>query len=305
MKHIHPSVWYGRFLSHLGEFGIKVHYATIYLKQRHDIIHIKHPRNLAEYIVRNILDYDFNVMAAKYADKYAVREYVKSKGLDNNLLTVYGVWDNPEEINWDKLPNQFALKANNGCGEHVFCHDKSKLDKAQTVKRIKNAMLLKDLIFEFEPHYKLIRPKVYAEELMKLSSQSDIIDYKFMCSRGIIDSILMVYGRRSDHHYKLELRDEEWKPIDGLTPAYQKSPELEKPTHFDDMKTIARKLSEDFDFVRVDLYEYNNQVYFGELTFTPQGGQLEYFTTNYLTRIYQQIIKLKPQSTYRYLSKGR
>ena len=99
----------------------------------------------------------------------------------------------------------------------------------------------------------------------------------------------MVYDRTPNDRYKLELRDENWVPIDGLTPNYNKSPELPRPKHFDQMKTIARVLSEDFEFVRVDLYEYQDKIYFGELTFTPQGGQMSYFTIEYLTRVFEHI----------------
>lgn len=293
MKYIHPSILFGKILSHLGNFGIRIHYITVYWQQRHGIIHIKKPRNLAEYLAGKVLDKDFNAIAAKYADKYAVREYVESKGLGAHLLNCYGAWDDPENIEWNILPNKFALKANNGCGEHVFCQDKAKLDIPQTIDRLKEAMSLKALIFAFEPHYKLIPPKVYAEELMDLPSQYDIIDYKFMCTRGEINSILMVYNRTPDDHYKLELRDKDWNSMNGLTAMYNRPPELDKPVHFNEMKYIAQRLSEDFDFVRVDLYEYNNNVYFGELTFTPQGGQMVYFTTDYLAQVYQQMIEAR------------
>lgn len=292
MKYIHPSEWLGRTLALMGKTGVRWHYAINYRAQRHRKINVKNPRNLSEYIVGKVLDNDFNQLVAKYADKYEVRDYVRSKGLGNTLLNCYGVWNSPEDIDWESLPEQFALKANNGCGSHVFCRDKSKLDRKAAATKLKDAMSLKEVKFAFEPHYRLIPPKIYAEELMQHDSQADIIDYKFMCVRGEIDSVLMVYNRTPDDRYKLELRDESWNPIDGLTPSYKKSPELSMPKHFERMKAIARVLSEDFEFVRVDLYEYQDKVFFGELTFTPQGGQMLYFTTEYLTRVLEHIRRL-------------
>lgn len=289
MKYIHPSEWLGKALALLGKTGVRWHYAINYRTQRHDKLNVKNPRNLSEYIIGKVLNDDFNQIVAQYADKYEVREYVRSKGLGDTLLDCYGVWNRPEDIDWERLPERFALKANNGCGSHVFCRDKTKLDKKAAVSRLKDALSLKEVKFAFEPHYKLIPPKIYAEELMQFESQADIIDYKFMCVGGGIDSVLMVYDRTPNDRYKLELRDENWVPIDGLTPNYNKSPELPRPKHFDQMKTIARVLSEDFEFVRVDLYEYQDKIYFGELTFTPQGGQMSYFTIEYLTRVFEHI----------------
>lgn len=290
MKYIHLSIPFTKICTHLGYFGIWLHYVYVYKTIRHDWLNVRHPRNISEYIIKCILNREWDKKVSQYADKYAVRSYIQSKGLGDCLLSCYGVWSKPEDIDFDALPNKFALKANNGCGGHIFCYDKSKLNRDQVIFAMHNTMSLTKISYSFEPHYKMIFPKVYCEELMDFECQANIVDYKFMCVSGKINSVLMVYDRQLDGKYKLELRDKEWKPMDGLTEAYLKEPELSCPSHFEQMKKIACVIAADFDFVRIDLYEYHDKVYIGELTFTPQGGQLVYLTTNYLEQLYKQMI---------------
>lgn len=292
MKYIHPREYFENFCACTGKLGIWLHYMYLNWTLRHVVLNIIHPNTLGGVIAKNVLNQCFNITAAKYADKYGVRKYVSDKGYANALLECYGVWDDPEKIPFEQLPKKFAMKATNGCSGHVFCHDKNKLDIPAAIKKVKAAMELRQRSFNFEPHYRLIPPRVYCEELMELKNQTDIVDYKFHCVKGKVNSVLLVYNRTDDGKYCLQLKDKYWNEKEGLTAKYKSDVFIAKPQNFDQMVEMAQTLSADFDFVRVDLYEYNGKVYFGELTFTPQGGNLAYFTLQYHKEIAKEINSL-------------
>lgn len=293
MNRIYPSNFYKIICSCLGGYGVKMWYCYVYFRIRQKLLNTKKPSNMSEYIIKCVLNKESNKKISTYADKYLVRNYIKSKGLSDILLNCYGVWDEPAQIDFEQLPNMFALKANNGSGGHVFCIDKSKLNKVKAVNQLKKTMLIDGIDYNFEPHYKYIKPKIYAEELIQDNTKNGIVDYKFMCVGGTIHSVLIVYNRQPNGDYFLALKDENWNIVQGLQNLLQSNNEschIPIPKHFSRMKEIARILSADFEFVRVDLYEYKDSVYFGELTFTPQGGRLTYFTTSYLEDIYNKMI---------------
>ena len=160
------------------EYLRKIYYWII-LKRK---LHLNNPLTFNEkiqWLIHN--DYPNNTMVIKCADKYAVRESVKEKGLSNLLTTLYGSWDNANQIDWESLPDKFVLKCNHGCAYNILCPDKNKLDKEKTVKQL-NEWLKEDFgRFNLELHYSNINNhKIICEEFL-----GDVItDYKFFCFHG-------------------------------------------------------------------------------------------------------------------------
>lgn len=290
MKYIHPSEYFKWFCGHTGSLGRRIWFTYGYFKLRHQFPSFSKPSNLSEYIISNILKEEWCKSISPLADKCAVRLFIEQMGFSNALLDVYGEWTNVDEIDISKLPNKFALKANNGCGNHVFCLEKSVFDLQEHKEQLVKNMALDSIMFKFEPHYSYIEPKIYAEELMEIDPNHGIVDYKFFCVRGKICGIQVIGNRKGDN-YDMQLKNEEWDNIEGLSVVSEncKNNIFPKPETFDQMKKMVSALSCNFDFVRVDLYEYKHEVKFGEMTFTPGGALLSSFTVPFLEKVFREI----------------
>ena len=203
-----------------------------------------------------------------------MRDYVKWKGLGHILLEHYGVWSRPEDVEFDKLPQKFALKSNNGCGHHIICHDKSVLNRNEAIAEMHLA--IDSGVSNVEPHYHYITPRIYAEELIETGDGTLPVDYKFTCIGGEIADIFVATDRAVSAHY-ITL-DEGWNTLPYTKEEYLPKHKPEKPKHLKELAEVARKLSEDFGFVRVDLYEYKGQPFISELTFFPWGALLYSYT---------------------------
>ncbi len=243
------------------------------------------PTNLSEYIMSGIY-HKRNDAFAPLADKVAVKEYVASKGLGHIVPKLLGVWSAAGDIDFDALPQKFALKVNHGCGYNVFCLDPATFDRRKAARKLDRWAKRR---FSFvETHYSLIEPKIFAEEFLD-DAGNHPVDYRIHCFNGepaVIDCTICENNDQSARfpHY---IFDADW----NYMPHYSKRPyddpeRLPKPENFDEMMRIARLLSEDFEFVRVDLYNFDGRIYFGELTFTPSGGGLGQFTDRALEDMY-------------------
>lgn len=245
------------------------------------------PTNLSEYLLSEMLKPEFKRFA-DYTDKIKVRQYIKDKGFTSILPKLYGVWENAYDIDFNILPEKFALKVNNGCGNHILCKAKRDLSVMKT-RCFLNHLMTKPYSIR-EPHYPYIVPKIYAEELIECEDGSLLTDYKFMCVKGKIQCILICSNRSSDFHRINRITvDKDWKPLPWIIGA-KEAPLPTCPAHLDEMKHIAETLSADFDFVRVDLYDTGKQVYFGELTFTPNSSLLTFWTKDAITIMVKDLI---------------
>ena len=218
------------------------------------------------------------------ADKYLVREYIKNKGLEGILIPSYGVFDSFDEIDFDKLPNQFVIQTNFGCGHIWICKDKknelSNLEKWH--KQFDEWMAIEHFGLRTgewqygEMPHKLVITK-YLDSLGAIS----VNDYKFHCFHGQVYGCFAAYDRvvYGGHSVQFDHYDIDWKLTDGIRPAWHpKRREIPKPKCYDRMLEVSRILSKDFPYCRVDLYEVEGKVLFGELTFTPQANLLNYYT---------------------------
>lgn len=234
---------------------------------------------------------------SELADKYAVRKHIENMGLKDHLINLLGKWDHPENIDWDKLPNQFILKGNAGSGDSFICRDKSKIDKNEVIHFFSKEQKRTFGLVSAEPHYAKIKPCIIAEELLDSSTQpcnsSSLIDYKIWCFNG---KPLYVWccSNRTSHSVNVGLYDMNWiyHPKKSVFSNHYKEAEIliPRPICFEKMKEIASLLSLGFPQVRIDLYEVNGRVYFGEYTFSSYAGFMNYFSHDFLNELGQLTI---------------
>lgn len=223
------------------------------------------------------------------ADKYRVKEFLRKAGFDELVLPVLRKWDNPRDISFEELPKAFVLKLNNGSGDVMIIKDKNHVDikkiRLYFKKRIgKNISLVLG-----ERHYSKIKPLIFAEPLLdadlQLSKSTSLIDYKFWCFNGQVENIYTLHNR-TKKSAEVMVYDLNWEPhpelsiFDGHLPQAKQL--LKRPKNFEKMVKIASELSKGFPEIRVDLYEVEDKIYFGEFTFTSCGGQMNYFNNDYL-----------------------
>lgn len=225
------------------------------------------------------------------ADKYAVREYVKLKGTTVKLAKLLYVTDKPETIPFDQLPNEYVIKANHGSGWIMIISNgydfvsKKKYTQNEIVQKCRKWLKKKygKFIIFNERHYWQIHPKIIIEEFIQPNNEDAVvpIDYKIYVFHGIA-RFIEVHARRYLNYYQNNYT-RDWEKLD-LAIGEPISPEYdEKPANFDELIAIAEKLGEDIDFVRVDLFSVNNDIYFGELTLTPGSGTAKFVPEEYDT----------------------
>ncbi len=226
------------------------------------------------------------------ADKYRVRDYVEQCGLGDNLPKLYGHWNNPDDVNFDILPKQFVLKANNGCGSVKIVTDKSNLDVKCAKKTMKKWLSKPYGYMSAQTHYIRIKPCIIAEEFLSNtgtqvgSSPSSLVDYKIWCFNGKPECCFVAYNRGAfieGGKLSVDLYDKEWNRLANNVQSIghyriERDKRVPKPSCWEEMLHIAEVLSKPFPEVRVDLYNINGKPYIGELTFTSGYG---YFTEEY------------------------
>lgn len=211
-------------------------------------------------------------------DKYEVRKYVESKGCEDILVKLYGVWDHASEIDFSKLPSAFVLKTTNGGGgeDIVLVRDKNKTNLFEKVKFL-DAKRVKEVNGGREWAYTGIKkPRIIAEELLVNTEnpEAGVEDFKILCFNGLPWYIIVDKDRYIDH--KRNFYTTSWERVNVTTDHEQFDTPYPKPKNFDKMMDVARKLSADFPFVRVDLYNIDGKIYFGELTFYPWTGYVQF-----------------------------
>lgn len=241
-------------------------------------LNLEHPETMNEKIQWMKL-HDSTALKSRLTDKYAVREFIKEKIGEKYLIPNLGVWDKFDDIDFDKLPNQFVLKGNHGCGCNIIVKDKASFDKEYARKKFKK-WLKTNYAFTngFELHYSAIKPKIIAEKYIEAVDFA-AIDYKFICCDA--EPILCwVTNKYLDVHKRSFYRLPDWTLLnlelkDGGAELDKQG--VPKPEKLEEMLQIAKALSEGFPLVRVDLYLVGNDIYFGEMTFTSASGAAEFY----------------------------
>jgi hypothetical protein len=210
------------------------------------------------------------------ADKIRVREYLEQKiGIEETerlICKKYGCFQSPEEIDFEKLPNQFVLKSNHASGQVLLCQDKSKLDIKKTRKTLRKWMGINYYYLIGEWQYLHVKPQIICEELL----DSSIVDYRIFCFEGKPTYIKVTKHSKSADGYDYNMYYTDWSETEFRMEQKYGRLDMPKPKQLDYMLGLAKKLSEDFHFVRVDFFTVNEHVYFAELTFTPNSGREKY-----------------------------
>lgn len=217
--------------------------------------------------------YDRNPEYTCMVDKCEAKKYVVSKLGEEYIIPTLGAWNRFEEIDLDKLPNQFVLKCTHDSGGLVVCKDKEKLDIEEARRKINQSLHNNYYYSGREWPYKNVKPRIIAEQYMEDQQEMELRDYKFFCFDGYVDNVMLAMDRGSGDT-KFYFFNKNWELM-RLNIRGKNAPKdftLPKPNGIDKMFEIASELSKGMPFVRVDLYYCNGRIYFGELTFYPQSG---------------------------------
>lgn len=288
-KILYPLIKFSEYLGiHHPVFLIKLRYFVRFGR----LPNLKNPKDLNEKILYLKLYTDTKEWT-RLADKYRVREYIKDCGLEDILVPLYGVWNKSSDISLSNLPKSFILKANNGDGKGSFLvvKDKESANLEEIKQRSEKWLSERNIgALAAEPQYRDIPPRVLAEKLLE-SNSGGLVDYKIWCFNGRPHSILTC-SDRSNNSVALGAYDLNWNRLeDALIPSkdYPAGGLLPRPDNLTEMIEIAEKLSKPFPEVRVDLYDVDGRVYFGELTFTSLGGMMLYYTPKALQDMGSQV----------------
>lgn len=216
---------------------------------------------------------------SELADKYAVRKFIEEKGYKQYLVPLLGVWENANEIDFSTLPDSFVLKTNNGAGTVMVVEDKALISQRRVKAQLNKWLRMSFGLKQAEPHYLRIKPLIIAESLLKDKSgiSSSLVDYKIWCFDGKAFGTKVYYNR---HRFEADIewydRDWNYRPEKLVFTKDKRDGggKINKPKNYEQMISFAEDLSKGFPQVRVDLYNIDGQIYFGEMTFTASGGYM-------------------------------
>lgn len=214
--------------------------------------------------------YDRKPLYTKLVDKYLVRDFISEKIGEDYLIPIYGVYDNYQAIDFGQLPEQFVLKMNHTSGGVYVIEDKATINHAQMQKEVTDWLATNYYWQHREWPYKNVQPKIIIEQLMVDQTSDDLKDYKFFCFDG--EAKLMYIASERSSETKFDFYDMAFNHLDLKQTSANSEMKHQKPENFEQMIELAETLSKDIPHVRVDLYEINGQIYFGEMTFYHMAG---------------------------------
>ena len=254
----------------------KQYLCLMYWAMLHKKLDLKNPKTFNEkiqWLKINDRKPEYTVMV----DKYAAKQYVADRIGEQYIIPTLGVWESFDDIDFESLPNQFVLKCTHDSGGLVVCKDKSKLDKAAAKEKIEKSLKRNYYWSGREWPYKNVPPRIIAEKYMSDSQETNgeelsLKDYKFYCFDGTMKFVMINSDRNSNKPTKADYFDRDFNWLDFTWGYGHAEVRPEKPDKFKEMVSIAEKLSKRLPHIRVDLYECNGQIYFGELTFYDGSG---------------------------------
>lgn len=251
----------------------KLAHSIIYGYKKKHLMHWKNPVTYDEKI-HWLMVYVLTPEYGKYADKYKVREYVTDCGFADMLIPLYGVWNCVEDIDFLKLPYPNIIKLNNGSGPGYYqiMHSGDGSEQKAVTEKLSAALQSNFVKKHCEYHYASIPPKILCEKLL----DEPVTDYKFVCSYGKCNAILVCYNRDQGRDYYTP----DWVHTEYTKKEYQSGIIMEKPKCLPQMMAAAEKLSKPFALARIDFYEVNGHAWFGEITLSPSYGCHAYLTVD-------------------------
>lgn len=274
--------WLGGFLLRKASRLIKSDETFIrweYFFGMKELPNLKNPKTYNEKLQWMKLN-DRKPLYTRMVDKYECKKYVEEVlGTDQNIIPTIGVWDKFEDIDFDKLPNQFVLKTTHDSGGVVIVKDKTKLDMAAARKKLTKSLNHDFFLEHREWPYKGVKPRIIAEQYMVDESGTELKDYKFFCFGGKAKMLFIATDRPTDTRF--DFFDINFNHLPFAQGHPQASKPIQKPEHFEEMIAVAEKLSKGLQQVRVDLYNINGKIYFGELTFFHFSGNVPFVPTEW------------------------
>lgn len=236
------------------------------------IINWKNPRTFSEKL-QWLKIYDRRPVYTIMVDKVKAKEYVASKIGEKYIIPTIGVWDNPDMIDFERLPNRFVLKCNHNSGLGMFiCKNKSNLDVEKVKTELRKGLAENYFLLNREWPYKDVERRVLAEVYME-DEYGELRDYKWFCFNGEVKALFIATDRsKGEEATRFDFFDENYNhlPFTNGHPNALVPPN--KPLMFDEMKRLAAELSKGIPHVRIDFYEVGDKIYFGEMTFFHWSG---------------------------------
>lgn len=235
-------------------------------------LNLQNPKTYSEKLQWMKL-YDHNPLYTKLVDKYEVKRYIAERIGEQYIIPTFGVWDSVENIDFDSLPNQFVLKCTHDSGGLVICKDRKTFDLKKAKRKLKKSLKRNFYYMGLEWPYKNVKPRIIAEQYMEDNKTRELRDYKFFCFRGDVKALFIATDRQKEgEDVKFDFFDTDYNHL-PFRQGHENAPVLPvKPLCFEEMKRLAALLSKDLPQVRVDFYEVNGKIYFGEMTFFHHGG---------------------------------
>ena len=210
-------------------------------------------------------------------DKYEVKRYVADLIGEEYIIPTLSVWEHFDDIDFDKLPEQFVLKCTHDSGGLVICRDKNKFDKKAAKKKIEKCLKRNYYYQGREWPYKNVKPRILAEKYMEDNTTQELRDYKFFCFNGEVKALYIASERqKSNIETKFDFFDTDFNHLDIKNGHPNALVTPRKPVNFNKMKELSSKLSIGIPHLRVDFYEVDNKIYFGELTFSHMSGLMPF-----------------------------
>lgn len=288
MKYIHPKKYFRLTKEWLHNFFwyyllpdswyLKYRYKQVFGKS----LNLRKPQTFTEKMQWLKL-HDRNPVYHQLVDKYEVKHIIASIIGDEYIINTLGVWNRYEDIDFDKLPNQFVLKCTHDSASFTVCIDKSSFDKSRYAWNYNEVFMKRDY-YHFENKqwvYKGIKPRIIAEKYVEDDRYESLSDYKLYCFNGIAKGVYVTINRFTN--LSVSMYDMDWNlmPFEHIHP--NQGEKVDKPKNLELMKELAEKVAKYIDnpFVRVDFYEVKGKVYFGEITFYPEGGMCYFKPENW------------------------
>ncbi len=249
---------------------LKLEYFFVFKKR----LNLKDPRSYSEKL-QWIKLYDRNPYYTKLVDKYEAKKVAASQIGDEYIIPTLGVWERFEDIDFDKLPEQFVLKCTHDSGCVVICKDKNSFDIEGAREKLNNGLKRNYYWIAREWPYKNVKPRIIAEKYIEANEGEGLDDYKFFCFDGEVKALFVASDRyNKSAELKFDFFDSDFNFIEAYNGHPSSNGSIEKPQNFEEMKKIASTLSAGLPEVRIDLYSVNGQIYFGEYTFFSNSGMV-------------------------------
>lgn len=236
-------------------------------------LNLKNPQSFNEKLNWMKIYYHVPIFT-KLVDKFEAKKIVANLIGEEYIIPTLGVWNNVDDIDFEKLPESFVLKCTHDSGGLIVCKNKSKLDISETKKKLSKALKNNYYLISREWGYKNVPARIIAEQYMEDSKTHALNDYKFFCFNGDVRLLFVATDRSSE--VKFDFFDSEFKHLDIHNAHPWSRDKIEKPSTFEKMKEVAAKLSAGYPFMRIDLYEVDGKVYFGEYTLYHYGGTIPF-----------------------------